>query len=212
MTEERKALYLKIASVCAEVGTIEKLGVMENGTKSYKYVRECDVIEKVNNAERNHGIYSFVSDINITESRTVNVEGKDKAILTLNVDTIEATLTVINLDTGFMTETKVMARGSDWGEKGIGSATTYARKYAKMMLYNIVTGEDIDEVKSEPVKEMLSKDRFESMQKVMKAHPEIEKEMLKAFGGESIEEFDEKTVEKIYHTLELRGYFNTKVK
>lgn len=71
---------------------------------------------------------------------------KEKVVF---VDTIKMTTRFINLEntTDFI-DVVSFGKGIDSGDKGLGKASTYARKYALLNAYKIATGEDPDAERS----------------------------------------------------------------
>lgn len=135
-------LYQKIQAVSNDVKAVDKnMTVKVTQTSSYKAVSDFDVIIAVKEAEAKHGVLSIPIKQELIKSEIINVPNKSP----LFVDIVKMTVRFLNVEnpTEFI-EIESFGRGFDYGDKGFGKASTYARKYALLNAYKIATGEDPD--------------------------------------------------------------------
>lgn len=145
-------IYEKIQAVSEEIKNVEKNLTISAGQSSYKAVSEKDVLNAVKKAEVKFKIISIPYKQEIIKQEVIESVNKyNNTIITL-IDTIKMTTKIINLeDTTEAIEIETLAKGVDTQDKGLGKASTYARKYALLNAYKIITGEDPDEHISEPM-------------------------------------------------------------
>lgn len=145
-------IYEKIQAVSEEIKNVEKNLTISAGQSSYKAVSEKDVLNAVKKAEVKFKIISIPYKQEIIKQEVIESINKyNDTIITL-IDTIKMTTKIINLeDTTETIEIETLAKGVDAQDKGLGKASTYARKYALLNVYKIITGEDPDEHISEPM-------------------------------------------------------------
>ena len=142
-------LYEKIQGVANEIRNIEKGLTVGSGSYSYKAVGDLDVTLPVKDAEAKYKIVSIPIKQELINSEIVRIAKKDGTDGITYVDTIKMTLRIIDLeDTKSFIDIESFGKGIDSGDKGLGKASTYARKYALLNAYKIATGEDPDAEKS----------------------------------------------------------------
>ena len=143
--EDIKALnvFQRLSAITSEMKTIEKKSdVATSKDKSYKAVREIDILNAVKPLEEKYGIYSYPFERQVIESK--QVQGySDKQNNFLRV---EVTYRFVNIDVpSEFVEVKSYGDGIDSQDKAPGKALTYADKYALLKAYKIATGDDPDE-------------------------------------------------------------------
>jgi hypothetical protein len=149
MEEKKLNLYEKIQAIGNEIRNIEKSLVVGSGSYSYKAVGDLDVTLTVKDYEQKHRVVSIPIKQELINSeivRTIKNDGKESLTY---VDTIKMTVRITDLDnTKEFIDIESFGKGIDSGDKGLGKASTYARKYALLNAYKIATGEDPDAEKS----------------------------------------------------------------
>lgn len=138
-------------------GLTVEMGKDKNGNvRSYKAVKEGDVLSAVKPIEIELGIYSYPISRIIIES-AVLVDAYEKKSQFLRVET---TYRFVNIDnpTDFIDMT-TYGDGIDNGDKAPGKAMTYADKYALLKAYKIETGDDPDQEGSKEYKSIEKTDR-----------------------------------------------------
>lgn len=145
-------LWQKMQAISNDIKNVEKNIRVGEGNMSYKAVGEVDVLAAVKSAEQKHGVISIPCKQEMIKQEiieTTNRFGKD---VIYYVDTIKMTTKFVNLDEPTEVEyIESFGKGVDSGDKGVGKASTYARKYGLMNAYKIITGEDPDHNRSEEV-------------------------------------------------------------
>lgn len=142
---EQMNIYEKMASVTQEMGQIPKNLVVGYGKNQYKAVAEGDVLSRVKQLERKHGIYSYPHDRRTVFADVVlpvkdGEDGRQKVFIR-----IETTYRFVNLDDPKeYIEVKSYGDGVDTLDKAPGKAMTYSDKYCLLKAYKIETGDDLD--------------------------------------------------------------------
>ena len=198
MSNAKTGLFKKIQEVSMKVMNIEK--DMEVGTGSYKYkaVSDTQVTLAVKKAEKEAGIVSIPVKQELVSSEVVKRVDKEKELLTY-VDNIKLTLMIIDLESGESIEVESFGKGIDSGDKGFGKASTYARKYALLNAYKIVSGEDPDADKSETI--AVPKTVSEKRKAVLDYLNMDNDRLLKAqshFGAATSDDFSDEDIKKMY--------------
>lgn len=143
--EEIKALnvYQRLSAITSEMKTISKNSdVATSKDRSYKAVREIDILNAVKPLEEKYGIYSYPFDRQVIESKQVAGYSEKQN----NFLRVEVTYRFVNVDIpSEFIEVKSYGDGIDSQDKAPGKALTYADKYALLKAYKIATGEDPDE-------------------------------------------------------------------
>lgn len=152
-------LYEKIQAVSNEIKNIEKNLTVGSGSYGYKAVSESDVLAAVKKAESNHKLLSIPYKQEMLRNETTTVvtsKGKESV---QHIHTIKMTTKIINLEKPEeFIEVESFGYGLDSGDKGLGKASTYARKYGLLNAYKIITGEDPDANKSEETEPLNEKE------------------------------------------------------
>lgn len=145
-------LFEKIQAVSNSISHVEKNIKINSGSYTYKAVSEVDVLTQVKKAETEFKIMSIPIKQELLKSEVmtvVNSQGKEGIS---HVDTIKMTVRVIDLEAPEnWLDVESLAKGIDSQDKGLGKASTYARKYALLNAYKLITGDDPDQHGSEEV-------------------------------------------------------------
>jgi len=147
---ETKNIWQRMHAISAKVKTISK---NLNVADKYKAVDHADVIREIKPLEIEHGVYSYVSHneimcTDILESLstyyTKRGEEKEKTVRNLMLR-VKTTVRFVNIDnSNEFIEVSGFGDGIDSNDKAPGKAMTYARKYAYLMAYNCITGDELD--------------------------------------------------------------------
>lgn len=144
MENKKMSLYEKIQAVSLEVNNLEKDMTVGSGSNAYKAVSDKNVILAVKKAEEKYRILSIPGKQELISHEVLTLQKKDGQSL-LYVDNIKMTMKIVDLDNPDNSiEIDSHGKGVDYGDKGLGKASTYARKYALLNAYKIATGEDPD--------------------------------------------------------------------
>ena len=143
--EDIKALnvFQRLSAITSEMKTIgKKSDVATSKDKSYKAVREIDILNAVKPLEEKYGIYSYPFERQVIESKQVQGYSEKQN----NFLRVEVTYRFVNVDMpSEFIEVKSYGDGIDSQDKAPGKALTYADKYALLKAYKIATGDDPDE-------------------------------------------------------------------
>lgn len=144
MESNKLSLYEKIQAVSNEIKNLEKDMTVGKGTNAYKAISDKSVILAVKKAEEQYRIISIPYKQELVSHETVTVQRREDQSI-LYVDNIKMTTRIVDLDNpDSFIEIESYGKGVDYGDKGLGKAATYARKYALLNAYKIATGEDPD--------------------------------------------------------------------
>lgn len=192
-------IYEKIALVANEIGVVEKNLEVGKGVNAYKAVAESDVLKAVKEAEAKAKIVSIPMQVELISSEIKETIEPNGQKFYLYVDTVKMTIRIYNLERVSETvDITAYGRGIDYGDKGIGKASTYARKYALMNAYKVVTGEDPDADKSNKV-EALSKDEMRiAVYNFLQGNNRTYNATLKNFAVETLDELTADQIKVIY--------------
>lgn len=198
-------IHEKIQAVSMEIMNIEKDMTVGEGRFSYKAVGDAAVTLAVKKAENKFRINSIPTKQEIVSTQIVKVIRSKGNEGTDYVDTIKTTIEITDLD---KPEDKVYVescgRGLDSGDKGLGKAMTYARKYALLNAYKIATGEDPDAEKSEDSKQAGEDEITVSVKNYLMQNISYTQEIMKYYGVEAFEEFDMKQIKSIYANIQKK--------
>lgn len=143
--ENELNIYQKIQNVANDIMNLEKDMQVGKGTYGYKAVSDQQVILAVKEAEKKHGLVSIPVKQKILESKEVKIEKTNGKEGINYVDRIKMTIRIVNIEKPEeFIEVESHGLGLDSGDKGLGKASTYARKYGLLNAYKIATGEDPD--------------------------------------------------------------------
>lgn len=206
MDEQKKMnIYEKIQSVSNEIKSIEKNMVVGKGQNSYKAVSDIDVVTAVKKAETKYKLISIPYNQELVETKVLNVSKGDNYESVKYVDVIKMVTRIIDLeDLSSFIEITTYGRGLDTADKGLGKASTYARKYALLNAYKIATGEDPDKDKSTPDKVVKKDERREAVVSYLMKDNELLQKWLQFFNVGSIDDFGDKEINTMYTTLKKR--------
>ena len=141
---ESKTLLQRILAVMDDVSYIEKdTTVKVSSSSSYKAVSHDAVTAEIRASMINHGIVSWISGIESTdETIEIKTQYGEKAATLTKVAMKITYCSVDDKDDFIVTES--LGYGLDSGDKGPGKAISYAKKYAHLKTFDLLTGEDSD--------------------------------------------------------------------
>ena len=146
-------IYKKMSAITAELTAVAKNLNVGIGKAAYKAVGEADVLAAVKPLEEKHGVYSYPYSRKIVEADLVTTtseyQGKvtEKTNRYLRIETVYRFVNIDNPDEYI--DITTYGDGIDPQDKAVGKAMTYSDKYALLKAYEIITGEDPDQFKSE---------------------------------------------------------------
>jgi hypothetical protein len=145
-------LFEKMQAVSISISHVEKNIKIGSGSFAYKAVSEVDVLTQVKKAEAENRVMSIPIKQELLKSEVITVVNSQGKESISHVDTIKMTVRIIDLDApeSFI-DVESLGKGIDPQDKGLGKASTYARKYALLNAYKLITGEDPDQHGSEEV-------------------------------------------------------------
>lgn len=187
--EDIKALnvYQRLSAITSEMKTISKNSdVATSKDKSYKAVREIDILNAVKPLEEKYGIYSYPFDRQVIESKQVQGFSVEKQN---NFIRVEVTYRFVNVDVpSEFIEVKSYGDGIDSQDKAPGKALTYADKYALLKAYKIATGEDPDEnsKSDEELEQEEKQNKAKQNAKFQKQVTSIFENLVTEFGDKSL--------------------------
>lgn len=196
------ALLNKIQAVAQELKSIEKDMVVGTGKNAYKAVSDQMVTLKVKAAEEKNKILSVAISQDLVSSEYVKLIKENKEQL-LYTEVIKMTLRIYDLeDEKSYIDVTTHARGIDYGDKGFGKASTYARKYALLNAYKIATGEDPDNMPSETESTSKAPDEIEiAVRGYFEKNNNYLVSCLQHFGAQTVEDFTKDNFKAVYETL-----------
>jgi hypothetical protein len=201
-TEKKLNLYEKIQAVSNEIRNISKDMVVGSGSYSYKAVSDLDVTLAVKDAETKFRLVSIPIKQELVNSEVIRIQKKNNEEGLTYVDTIKMVVRIIDLDdvSQFM-EIDSFGKGIDSGDKGLGKAATYARKYALLNAYKIATGEDPDSEKSKETLTAKSiSEKRALVENYLLKNTETHTKILSHFGVSEVSGISEKDIATIYAT------------
>jgi hypothetical protein len=204
--EKEMNLYERIQAVSMEVMNLEKDKTVGEGKTQYKAVSDQQVILAVKQAEKTYGIISIPIKQEMVSSEVVRFtkDGYDK----LNyVDVVKMTvrISIVSDPTQFV-DVESFGRGLDAGDKGLGKASTYARKYALLNAYKIATGEDPDMEKSKDEKIDIGIDEIKlAVQNYANKDNKYLQSILKNFNVGNFDDLTKEQIKITYDTLKQKN-------
>jgi len=206
MEEKKLNLFEKIQLVSDDIGAIEKNLTVGTGKNSYKAVADFDVIVKVKEMEKKHGIISMAIKQEVVSSETIQYVDDYKHNKIKFVDNIKMTTRIYDLEdpTKFI-DVESNAKGIDGSDKGLGKASTYARKYALLNAYKIPTGEDLDDKKSDEITPVIVDTKRDSVVNYLMQNQESKERMLQHFNLASLDDFSSAQIEVVYNQAKKEG-------
>lgn len=198
-------IYQKVLAIASEIKGLEK--DMKVGTQ-YKAISDKAVVKAVKEQELKFGVLSYPENVELIDHQILtSPPNKDGRVTITYVDIVKMTLRLVNIDNPNETITVTsFGRGIDCGDKGFGKALTYARKYALLNAYKIVTGEDPDEFKSEPIETTAPEDiKRLKVENYLLTNDDIREKAYSHFNVGDIKEFEEEVIAKIYNNILKKG-------
>lgn len=204
--ENKINLFQKIQAVSMDVMTIEKNLTVGSGSYGYKAVSDTDVTLQVKKAEAKHGIISIPIKQEIITSESLRVLRKGEEAYTF-VDVVKMTTRFIDLNnTDSFIDVESFGRGVDNNDKGLGKASTYARKYALLNAYKIATGSDPDADKSEKITAPKTVDEKRvAVLNRLSTDGDLCSKVLGHFGVETKEDLTDKDIKNLFQTWTTKG-------
>lgn len=199
-------LLKAIQAVSMEVMNLEKDMQVGEGRFSYKAVSDNQVILAVKRSEEKNGIISIPTKQELVKTEIVKSQNKDGRDVLSYVDVIMMTTRIhlISDPTKFI-EVESFGRGLDSGDKGLGKASTYARKYALLNAYKIATGEDPDKDKSPEQKVDHVDEEKNAVTDYMMRNTDYTLSVIKHFGAQSMDDLTIENIRYIYSDLKKKG-------
>lgn len=161
MTELKQMnLYQRLSAIEQEAETVAKNFTIVTGKYSYKAVSEADVKRVLRPLEAKYGVKSFpVSSEEVSNQIVMN---GDRANFYLRLKLVYRFVNVDNPSEWI--DIPCYGDGIDAGDKATGKAQTYAQKYALMMMYHLVTGDDPDKDASKEYSNNCTQEQIEKLQ------------------------------------------------
>lgn len=202
---EKLNLYEKIQAVTADIKAVEKKLEVGGGKYKYNAVADADVLSAVRRAEKKNKLLSMMIGQECLESFNF-LNDNNKMVF---VDKLKTTTRIIDLEnTADYIDITTHATGLDTGDKGFGKASTYARKYALLNAYKIITGEDPDKDKPDEITPINESEKKTRVKNVFTEYPERGKNVLQHFGVESVDDLEEEAINKIIKALRKEGLWD----
>lgn len=149
-------LFEKIQKISEELGYLSAdLNVKSNG-KNYSAISESKIIEAVKPLEKKYGVFSYIRESKINSFETIKLQRNDHEELFF-MATVTMDVAVVDTESSDMILISSLGCGSDYGDKAIGKAYTYAYKYALLKTYSIRFSDDTDATGSTEVYTKVSK-------------------------------------------------------
>lgn len=203
--EQKMNIYQKIQAVSDEVRNVEK-NISVGGQGGYKAVADIDVLMKVKEAEKKHGLVSIPVKQELVKSEIVRTVGQGGYEKINYADIVKMTLRIVNIENpAEFVEVESFGRGLDAGDKGFGKASTYARKYALLNAYKIATGQDPDEQKSEQQVALSQNDIRDKVMDYLMQNVPYTQSVLSYYSLGSTDDLGTKEINSIYKNLKAKG-------
>lgn len=137
-------IYEKIQKISEELGNLQPDLKLKSSGKNYSAISESKIIEAVKPLETKYKVYSFVEkgDIkNFDAIRLLRAEGEQLFFYSI----VSVCVKFVNAEDPKESFTvEALGGGSDYGDKSVGKAYTYAYKYALLKTYSIRYSDDTD--------------------------------------------------------------------
>lgn len=204
--EKQKNIYEKIQAVSDEVRSVEKNINVGTGNGSYKAVADADVLLKVKDAEKKHGLISIPVKQELVKSEVIRTAVSGGYEKITYCDIVKMTVRIVNIDNPSETvEVESFGRGLDAGDKGFGKASTYARKYALLNAYKIATGQDPDEVKSEQTVAKTKEEKKDIVINFLEQNMDYARSVLSYYNLGSTDDLGQREIDSVYKNLQTKG-------
>lgn len=205
MTTDDRNLYERIQAVSIDIMNLEKDKKVGEGKSAYKAVSDQQVVLAVKQSEQKNGIISIPLRQELLKSEVVR-KVKDGYETISYVDIVKMTVKIFLLsDPTQFIEIDSLGRGLDSGDKGLGKASTYARKYALLNAYKIATGEDPDLEKSKDEKSDTVDEKKQAVTDFSLKNTEWTSNVCAFFNISTFEEMTQKMIEQCYSDLKKKG-------
>lgn len=200
-----KNLYQKIQDVSNEIKNIEKDLIVGKGTSAYKAASDIAVTLAVKEAETRNKLVSIPIKQELVNSEIVRIHNPDGSESLRYVDTIKMTVLIVDLeDKDSSLEVESYGKGVDSGDKGLGKASTYARKSALLNVYKIPTGEDPDAEASKSDTTFGISDMRKMVTDYLMQDERVRENVLQHFSLGSVDDFQEKDIRLVYDQLKSK--------
>ncbi len=199
-------IYEKIQQVANEVRSLAKDMTVGSGNYGYKAVSDTSVTLAVKKAEKNAGIVSIPIKQDLVSNEILKTLDGSKEKITYHA-IIKMTTRIVNLEQpSEFVDIESFGQGLDSGDKGLGKASTYARKYALLNAYKIATGEDPDALKSNETysAKTISEKRTILTNFLLSNNAHLQN-VLSNFNLGSIDDLSEKEVNTTYAAYQKKG-------
>jgi hypothetical protein len=205
MTTDDRNLYERIQAVSIDIMNLEKDKKVGEGKSAYKAVSDQQVVLAVKQSEQKNGIISIPLRQELLKSEVVR-KVKDGYETISYVDIVKMTVKIFLLsDPTQFVEIDSLGRGLDSGDKGLGKASTYARKYALLNAYKIATGEDPDLEKSKDEKSDTVDEKKQAVTDYALKNMEWTSSVCTFFNISTYEDMTQKMIEQCYSDLKKKG-------
>ena len=150
-SNKKMNIFQRLSAISNELTAVAKNLNVGIGKGSYKAAGEADVLAAVKPLEAKYGVFSYPVDREIVESGTLEKETQYGKSVQLFMR-VKTTYRFVCMDdpTQFV-DIIGYGDGVDAADKSPGKCQTYSDKYCLMKCYKIITGDDPDQYKSEPV-------------------------------------------------------------
>lgn len=200
-----KNLFQRIQAVSMDVMNLEKDKQVGEGKNAYKAVSDQQVILAVKQSEEKNGIVSVPFKQELLQSEIVR-KVKDGYETISYVDVVKMTTRIYLIeDATQFVDIESLGRGLDSGDKGLGKASTYARKYALLNAYKIATGEDPDLEKSKEEKVDTNDEKKQAVRDFCMKNMEYSLSLASYFNIDSFEQLNTSQINQTYNDLKKKG-------
>lgn len=202
-------LYEKIQAIGQKIKNLEKDMVVNAKTpNAYKALSDLRVVLEVKEAEQEVGIVSIPYKQELISEKQVTAisGGKEKLY---NAHTIKMTTKFVNVEKpDEFIEVESFGYGWDTGDKGLGKASTYARKYALLNAYKIASGEDPDKDPSQQDEPLGIDARVKALNECYADRQEDLEKVLSHFKVNSLADLNAIDLDTVYKTVQKRGWLD----
>lgn len=189
--ETRMNLYQRLLAIENELQTVAKNFEIGTGKYAYKAVSEADIKRAVRPLEYKYGVKSF--PVYSDELCNDPIMNGDRVNFHLR---LKITYRFVNVDNpDEYVDVPCYGDGIDTGDKAPGKAQTYATKYALMMMYHMITGDDPDKEASKEYKGNATPEQVERINALYL--PDEIAGMLARIGKNSVADLTAKQAEKM---------------
>ena len=201
-------IFEKISLVSKEIGNLEKDMTVGKGNFAYKAVSDNQVTQFVKAAEQKYRLVSIPVDVELIEAKEVTTTNNKGEPVLNYTELIKLTLCIYNLDKDENITITSLGRGLDKGDKGLGKATTYARKYALLNAYKIATGEDLDAQKSLEQKPTTIDEKKVKVLNLLNEDMKLSLQVSNHFNIEDFNNLSDDNINLLYNNWKKKGVLN----